>query len=49
MMVVEFGTKVCPGVEIGDETTCGSGAVVIDSLPSHCLAYGCPAKIIHAK
>lgn len=38
-----IGTKVCPGVEIGDETTCGAGAVVIRSLPSHCLAYGCPA------
>jgi sugar O-acyltransferase (sialic acid O-acetyltransferase NeuD family) len=39
------GTKVCPGVEIGEYTLCGAGSVVIESLPSHSLAYGCPAKI----
>ncbi len=41
-----IGSSVCPGVEIGDKTTFGAGSVVIRSLPSHCLAYGCPAKII---
>ncbi|NEP01153.1 MAG: acetyltransferase [Symploca sp. SIO2E9] len=40
------GTSVCPSIEIGVETTCGAGSVVISSLPSHCLVYGCPAKII---
>jgi len=45
-VLLGVGTKVCPGVEIGEETTCGAGSVVIHSLPSHCLAYGCPAKIV---
>ncbi|MEG4059188.1 MULTISPECIES: acetyltransferase [unclassified Microcoleus] len=45
-VLLGVGTKVCPGVEIGDGTTCGAGSVVIHSLPSHCLAYGCPAKIV---
>lgn len=40
------GTCVSPFVEIGAQTTCGAGSVVIRSLPSNCLAYGCPAKII---
>ena len=40
------GTTVCPSVEIGDQTTCGAGTVIIRSLPSYCLAYGCPAKIV---
>ncbi len=40
------GSSVCPSVEIGEHTTCGAGSVIVQSLPSHCLAYGCPAKII---
>lgn len=40
------GSSVCPNVTIGDQTTCGAGSVVIRSLPSHCLAYGCPAKVV---
>jgi acetyltransferase EpsM len=40
------GTCVSPFVEIGEHTTCGAGSVVIRSLPSQCLAYGCPAKVV---
>ncbi len=40
------GSSICPAVQIGEHTTCGAGSVVVKSLPSHCLAYGCPAKII---
>jgi sugar O-acyltransferase (sialic acid O-acetyltransferase NeuD family) len=40
------GTKVVPSIVVGENTTCGAGSVVVKSLPSHCLAYGCPAKII---
>ncbi len=43
------GTTVCPGMEIGEYTTCGAGSVVVKSLPSHVLAYGCPAKIVSSK
>jgi sugar O-acyltransferase (sialic acid O-acetyltransferase NeuD family) len=45
-VLLGVGTKVCPGVEIGEGTTCGAGSVVIHSLPSHSLAYGCPAKVV---
>lgn len=41
-----IGSSVCQYLEIGDRTTCGAGSVVIRSLPSHCLAYGCPAKVV---
>lgn len=40
------GTSVIPSIKIGDQTTCGAGSVIIKSLPSDCLAYGCPAKIV---
>jgi len=39
------GTQVIPGICIGDNTTCGAGSVVVKSLPSSCLAYGCPATV----
>jgi sugar O-acyltransferase (sialic acid O-acetyltransferase NeuD family) len=39
------GTKVCPGLDIGAYTTCGAGSVVVQSLPSRSLAYGCPARV----
>ncbi len=45
-VLLGVGTSVCPSVEIGAQATCEAGSVVIRSLPSHCLAYGCPAKII---
>lgn len=40
------GTKIIPGIHIGEYAMCGAGSVVIKSLPSLCLAYGCPAKVI---
>lgn len=45
-VLLGVGSKVCPGMRIGAQTTCGAGSVVVKSLPSRCLAYGCPAKII---
>jgi len=45
-VLLGVGSKVCPSVTIGEQTTCGAGSVILKSLPSHCLAYGCPAKII---
>ncbi|PAX60016.1 acetyltransferase [Brunnivagina elsteri] len=40
------GTKIIPGIQIGEYTTCGAGSVVVKSLSSFCLAYGCPAKVV---
>lgn len=45
-VLLGVGSKVCPSVTIGEQTTCGAGSVILKSIPSHCLAYGCPAKII---
>ncbi len=40
------GTKVIPNINIGEYSMCGAGSVVVKSLPSLCLAYGCPAKVV---
>lgn len=37
---------VLPGVEIGERTTVGAGAVVSRSLPANCVAVGVPARAI---
>lgn len=38
------GTRVIPGLSIGQWTTCGAGSVVVKNLPSNVTAYGVPAK-----
>lgn len=40
------GTKVIPGLKIGDKTTTGAGAVVVRDLPPDSLAVGVPARIV---
>lgn len=40
------GTKVIPGINIGDKTTTGAGAVVVRDLPGESLAVGVPARIV---
>jgi UDP-perosamine 4-acetyltransferase len=40
------GTKVIPGITIGDKTTTGAGAVVVRDLPGESLAVGVPARIV---
>jgi acetyltransferase-like isoleucine patch superfamily enzyme len=37
---------VLPGVEIGERTTVGAGAIVSQSLPARCVAAGIPARVI---
>lgn len=37
---------ILPGVEIGDHTVVGAGAVVTKSLPSRCIAVGVPARVV---
>lgn len=45
---VTFGTgaKIIQGLNVGQNTFVGAGAVVIRDLPSNCTAVGVPAKII---
>jgi maltose O-acetyltransferase len=40
------GVIVCPGVNIGDNTVVGAGAVVIKDLPANVVAVGNPARIV---
>ncbi len=40
------GSKVIPCTEIGEWAICGAGSVIVQSIPSHSLAYGCPAKVV---
>jgi acetyltransferase-like isoleucine patch superfamily enzyme len=40
------GVTICAGVEIGDDVVIGAGSIVTKSLPSNCIAYGTPAKVM---
>ena len=37
---------VCKGVSIGENSIIGAGAVVVDAIPSNCVAAGNPARIV---
>ncbi len=45
-VVVGSGAKVLGGITLGDGSRIGANAVVVDSIPSGCLAVGIPAKVI---
>ena len=40
---------VLDGVEIGSGTVIGAGAVVTESIPDRCIAFGVPAKVKRAR
>lgn len=40
------GTQIIQGRSVGQNTVIGAGAVVIDDLPSDCVAVGAPSKPI---
>jgi acetyltransferase-like isoleucine patch superfamily enzyme len=40
------GCIVLQGVEIGEKTVIGTGAVVTKSIPANCVAVGVPARVI---
>lgn len=45
-VILSMRVIVLPGVEIGERTTVGAGAVVSRSLPARCVAVGVPARVI---
>ena len=40
------GVKIINQIQIGEYSTIGAGAVVVNNLPAHCTAVGVPAKVI---
>ena len=40
------GAKLLGSIHIGEGATIGANAVVLESVPAHCLAVGVPARII---
>lgn len=40
------GTRILPGMTIGDNTTIGAGSVVTKDIPSSCVAVGNPCRVI---
>ncbi|MDB4915954.1 MAG: sugar O-acyltransferase, sialic acid O-acetyltransferase NeuD family [Gemmatimonadetes bacterium] len=45
---IGIGACVVPGIEVGEHTIVGAGAVVIRSLPARVTAAGVPARIIRS-
>jgi UDP-perosamine 4-acetyltransferase len=45
---VGAGTSMRDRTEIGSDSIVGAGSVVTRNMPSHVVAYGCPAKIIRS-
>lgn len=43
------GVKITAGVEIGEETAIGAGAVVTRDIPPHSVAAGVPARVLRAR
>lgn len=40
------GALIMPGVTIGENTVIGAGSVVTRDIPSNCVAYGNPCRVI---
>ena len=40
------GVLIMPGVTIGDNTVIGAGSVVTRDIPTNCVAYGNPCRVI---
>ena len=43
---IGYGTKIMPGVTIGDNVIVGAGAIVTKDVPSNHIVAGVPAKVI---
>jgi serine O-acetyltransferase len=40
------GAKVLGAIHIGDDVAIGANAVVIQDIPSNCIAVGVPARVM---
>jgi len=46
---VGAGAKILGGVLIGSDVSIGANAVVLDNVPSNCVAVGIPAKVLERR
>ena len=46
---ISLGANIIHGVNIGEQTVLGAGAVALDDIPDHCVAYGVPAKVMRKR
>lgn len=46
---ISLGCSIAHGVIIGEHTVLGAGALALENIPGHCVAYGIPAKIIRER
>jgi sugar O-acyltransferase (sialic acid O-acetyltransferase NeuD family) len=47
--VVSLGANIIHAKTIGAHTVIGAGALVLENIPDHCVAYGVPAKVVRAR
>jgi sugar O-acyltransferase (sialic acid O-acetyltransferase NeuD family) len=46
---VSLGASIIHGVKIGEHSVLGAGALAVDDIPHHSVAYGTPAKIMRKR
>ncbi|CAN0599228.1 unnamed protein product, partial [Ectocarpus sp. 12 AP-2014] len=46
---ISLGVNVINGIEIGQHTVIGAGALVVDHFGDNVMAYGSPARIIRKR
>ncbi len=44
-----LGANVLHGRSIGEHSVVGAGALVTNPIPSHCVAYGVPCKVVRSR
>jgi len=46
---ISLGANIIHGVNIGEHSVLGAGALALNDIPAYCVAVGVPAKVIRAR
>jgi sugar O-acyltransferase (sialic acid O-acetyltransferase NeuD family) len=46
---ISLGANIIHAKTIGAHTVIGAGALVLENIPDHCVAYGVPAKVVRVR
>ena len=46
---VSMGAAIIQGLKLGEHSVLGAGALAVDDIPGHCIAYGIPARVIRKR